>query len=263
MEQTMSSYSFSPQFYQRWTRAPEQIREAIIQELTDITSLLQTETPFEAFVFSAPDLDAHLDELYENNNAEQAIAKAIADKQAKYRADAEEQRLKEEEQKNQADEKNELKQQEAKLRQEIQQAETANKEQQERNKQLAADKNHLANQEVDSEINQISVDNADEQQNNPSTPPINQQTNIAHDSNIKTVIDKAVSDAAINMSLKDTKLGASHTDLIRELEMHVDDYLSEQMAQMSENLKSWLRAEVTQHLTEQGQLSDSPPKQKN
>ena len=35
-----------------------------------------------------------------------------------------------------------------------------------------------------------------------------------------------------------------------DLEMHVDDYLSEQMMQISENLKSWLRAELAQHLTE-------------
>ena len=75
-------------------------------------------------------------------------------------------------------------------------------------------------------------------------------TNGANDHNMKTVIDKAVSDAAIPLSLKDTKLGASHPELIRELEMHVDDYLSEQMMQISENLKSWLRAELAQHLTE-------------
>lgn len=74
--------------------------------------------------------------------------------------------------------------------------------------------------------------------------------NSANDHHMKTVIDKAVSDAAIPLSLKDTKLGASHPELIRELEMHVDDYLSEQMMQISENLKSWLRAELAQHLTE-------------
>ena len=82
MEDTMSSYSFSHQFYQRWTCAPEPIRAAITQELKDITTLLQTETPSESFVFSTHDLDAHLDNLYENHDAEQAIAKAIADKQA-------------------------------------------------------------------------------------------------------------------------------------------------------------------------------------
>ena len=101
MEDTMSSYSFSHQFYQRWTCAPEPIRAAITQELKDITTLLQTETPFESFVFSTHDLDAHLDNLYENHDAEQAIAKAIADKQAQARAAAEKERL-EEQQKIQA-----------------------------------------------------------------------------------------------------------------------------------------------------------------
>lgn len=35
---------------------------------------------------------------------------------------------------------------------------------------------------------------------------------------------------------------------VGELEMHIDDYLSEQMTQMSENLKAWLREEVKQQL---------------
>lgn len=45
--------------------------------------------------------------------------------------------------------------------------------------------------------------------------------------------------------------------------LDVDDYLSEQMAQMSENLKSWLRAEVTQHLTEQDKTLTKDYKQKD
>ena len=68
---------------------------------------------------------------------------------------------------------------------------------------------------------------------------------------MKTVIDKAVADAGIHLSLKDAKLGATPPELIRELEIQIDDYLSEQMMLMSENLKSWLRAEVTQHLSAQ------------
>ena len=96
MEDTMSSYSFSHQFYQRWTCAPDPVRASIIQELTDITTLLQHDTPFETFVFSTHDLDDHLDTLYENHEAEQAIAKAIAEKQAKERAAAEKERLEEE-----------------------------------------------------------------------------------------------------------------------------------------------------------------------
>lgn len=261
MEETMSSYSFSHQFYQRWTQAPEPIRAAIIQELTDITTLLHTDTQFEAFVFSAPDLDAHLDDLYENHNAEQAIAKAIAEKQAQLRAVAEQERLEEEEQKKKTEEKAKLKEKEDQIRQEVQEAEKQ-QQQQEKNKQLAADKNHSTTQIVAIDTNQASMDNTDERQDNATIPSSkeqvdNQPTTTAPDSNIKALIDKAVSDTAISLSLKHTKLGASHEELIRELEMHVDDYLSEQMAQMSENLKSWLRAEVSQHLAEQGQSSNS------
>src|SRR5690606_37465140 len=96
MEDTMSSYSFSHKFYQRWTCAPDPVRASIIQELTDITTLLQHDTPFETFVFSTHDLDEHLDTLYENHEAEQAIAKAIAEKQAQERAAAEKERLEKE-----------------------------------------------------------------------------------------------------------------------------------------------------------------------
>ena len=65
MEDTMSSYSFSHQFYQRWTCAPEPVRAAITQELKDITTLLQSDTSFEDFTFNTHDLDAHVDELYD------------------------------------------------------------------------------------------------------------------------------------------------------------------------------------------------------
>ena len=191
MEDTMSSYSFSHQFYQRWTCAPEPVRAAITQELKDITTLLQADTPFESFEFNTHDLDTHVDELYDNYNAEQAIAKAIADKQEQANAAAEKQRL-EEEQKKKAEE--------ATLQAESELAEAAQKEQ-EKNEQIAADKN-----------------NTDEK--------------------------------VIATSL-DAKLDITHQELIRELETQVDDYLSEQMMLLSENLKSWLRAEVTQHLSEQ------------
>ena len=290
MEDTMSSYSFSHQFYQRWTCAPEPIRAAITQELKDITTLLQTETPFESFVFSTHDLDAHLDNLYENHDAEQAIAKAIADKQAQARAAAEKERL-EEQQKIQAAE-------EAKRK-----AEAAQQAPQ-KNEPLAADKNSSDKNNLDaktaithandtSKVTAPSVDNVDKVDNSadsnaakaqPTEPSnavktdvnndssassenktVSEHANvisgntisdshiandkrIKEDSSIKAVNDKA--SAAIKLALKDAKLNTTHQELIRELEMQIDDYLSEQMMLMSENLKSWLRAEMTQNLSE-------------
>ena len=273
MEDTMSSYSFSHQFYQRWTCAPEPIRAAITQELKDITTLLQTETPFESFVFSTHDLDEHLDDLYENHEAEQAIAKAIADKQAQARAAAEKERL-EEQQRIEAAEEAERKA-EAQIEEETRQreeAEAAQKEQQ-KDEQIAADKSDSDTKAINAHANDtIDVKNSDagksqipEQStaikadaNNDSSASsenktisgnvINNEKRIKDDNSIKAVNDKA--SATIKLALKDADLSKEHQELIRELEMQIDDYLSEQMMLMSENLKSWLRAEVTQNLTD-------------
>ncbi|WP_286796799.1 hypothetical protein [Psychrobacter sp. UBA6291] len=272
MEDTMSSYSFSHQFYQRWTCAPDPVRASIIQELTDITTLLQHDTPFETFVFSTHDLDAHLDTLYENHEAEQAIAKAIAEKQAKERAAAEKERL-EEEQRLEKERLEKEKQAKAAVDAKQKEDETlraaeAAKQEQQHNEQPAhkqatsvddnaSSKNITSKNDTDAvdkleatktDATKIATDTDKKSIQEPAN--IANVTNGANDHNMKTVIDKAVSDAAIPLSLKDTKLGASHPELIRELEMHVDDYLSEQMMQISENLKSWLRAELAQHLTE-------------
>ena len=268
----MSSYSFSHQFYQRWTCAPDPVRASIIQELTDITTLLQHDTPFETFVFSTHDLDDHLDTLYENHEAEQAIAKAIAEKQAKERAAAEKERL-EEEQRLEKERLEKEKQAKAAVDAKQKEEETlraaeAAKQEQQHNEQPAhkqatsvddndSSKNITSKNDTDA-VDKLEATKTDatkiatdtDKKSIQESANIANVTNGANDHNMKTVIDKAVSDAAIPLSLKDTKLGASHPELIRELEMHVDDYLSEQMMQISENLKSWLRAELAQHLTE-------------
>ena len=289
MEDTMSSYSFSHQFYQRWTCAPEPIRAAITQELKDITTLLQTETPFESFVFSTHDLDAHLDNLYENHDAEQAIAKAIADKQAQERAAAEKERL-EEQQKIQAAEETKRKA-EAKIEEETrlrEEAEAADKNSSDKNNldaktaiTHANDTSKVTAPSVDKVDNSADSNTAKAQPTEPSNAvktdvnndssassenkTVSEHANtisgnaisdshiandkrIKEDSSIKAVNDKA--SAAIKLALKDAKLNTTHQELIRELEMQIDDYLSEQMMLMSENLKSWLRAEMTQNLSE-------------
>ena len=266
----MSSYSFSHQFYQRWTCAPDPIRASIIQELTDITTLLQHETPFETFVFSTHDLDAHLDNLYENHEAEQAIAKAIAEKQAKERAAAEKERLEEEQRLEK--EKQAKAAADAKIKEDakLKEAEAGQKEQLANHKSASIDDNDISKNDT-SKVEKSVTDSRVEKNQGIETSDakldatktaadtdadkrsIHEPTNAANavnDNNMKAVIDKAVADAGIHLSLKDAKLGATPPELIRELEIQIDDYLSEQMMLMSENLKSWLRAEVTQHLSE-------------
>ncbi|GAF58868.1 hypothetical protein JCM18902_1687 [Psychrobacter sp. JCM 18902] len=274
MDDTMSSYSFSHQFYQRWTCAPEPIRAAITQELKDITTLLQNDTPFESFVFNTHDLDTHIDELYENHEAEQAIAKAITDKKAEEQATAEKQQ-REEQQKIKAAEDARLKES-ARLKEA---ADTAQKEQQ-KTEQIAAEKNNLAdkttamNTNDASDSESLSIDNTVEKnqnveksaatQSSSENKTISEHANVANDKHInddhsiKAVNDKA--SAAIKLALKDAKLSTTHQEMIRELEMQIDDYLSEQMMLMSENLKSWLRAEVTQNLSEDEAVTDKESK---
>ncbi|GLR27775.1 hypothetical protein SAMN05660405_02446 [Psychrobacter pacificensis] len=245
MEDTMSSYSFSHQFYQRWTCAPETVRAAITQELKDITTLLQAETVFESFEFDTHDLDAYVDELYDNYNAEQAIAKAIIDKQEQERAAAEKQQL-EEAQKKEAEET-------------ARKAEAAQKEQ-EKNEELAANKTHnkkdnLTEQEaVDDAVDHLKTEKVStgaasgENNNSTDSQTISKQDATLSDKPIKNIPDNA--NTTINLVLEDSELDATDQTLIRELESQIDDYLSEQMMLLSENLKSWLRAEMTQHFSE-------------
>ena len=219
-----------------------------------------------------PQLTWLIDTLYENHEAEQAIAKAIAEKQAKERAAAEKERL-EEEQRLEKERLEKEKQAKAAVDAKQKEEETlraaeAAKQEQQHNEQLdhkratSVDDNdsskNITSKNVTDAVEKLEATKTDATKTATDTDrksiqePANiaNVTNGANDHNMKTVIDKAVSDAAIPLSLKDTKLGASHPELIRELEMHVDDYLSEQMMQISENLKSWLRAELAQHLTE-------------
>ena len=293
----MSSYSFSHQFYQRWTCAPEPIRASIIQELTDITTLLKAETPFETFVFSTHDLDAHLDDLYENHEAEQAIAKAIVNKQAAEQAIAEQQRL-EEEQKIKAAEETKLKEaafkEENKLKEAEKKYEADNNVRKEAEKEtaeeklLTATKNHSEaaikldtadsdKTETDSKVNTII--NTDTEKHAVGSKTISEHSKaidddsikngstikndnvIKNDSSINAINNKA--SAAISLAVKDAKLNVTHKELIRELEMQIDDYLSDQMMLMSENLKSWLRAEMTQHLGEQDEVLTKDDVQKD
>ena len=266
MEDTMSSYSFSHQFYQRWTCAPEPVRAAITQELKDITTLLQPDTSFEDFTFNTHDLDAHVDELYDNYNAEQAIAKAITDKQEKEVAAAAKQKLEDEQKKKEAEEAT----RKAETTQKEQEKNTQSALETDNDKEMAAtdvakvntDKvvadsavtddfvtdNSSAKTEKDASEVVNTEGNANDNKN-ADNKTISEQAHALSNNHIKDINNKA--SAAINLVLKDAKLDATHQQLIRELETQVDDYLSEQMMLMSENLKSWLRAEVTQHFSEQ------------
>ena len=234
MEPIMSSYSFSHQFYQHWTLAPEAVRAAIVQELTDINTLLQPDTAFENFTFSEHDLDAHLDTLYNDHEIEQAAAKKIADEQAQQAA--EQQRL----------EKAEAEAEKTKLindQKAEKQIATAQQDNVENNSSVAAktpdDKTTIQRNNVNS--NKDKVISALKINSIPYT--------------VKQGAAKP--DAAVNIPVNMPKLNQANEDLIHSLGMHIDDYLSEQMTQLSEDLKSWLREEISHQLSTHAQTTDN------
>ncbi|MGM8886094.1 hypothetical protein ACS8FD_09130 [Psychrobacter sp. 1U2] len=252
----MSSYSFSHEFYQHWTGAPQPVRAAIVQELKDITALLQTDTSFEQFVFSNHDLDAHLDDLYGAHEKQQAAAKVLADEQAALRAEAEQQRLEEErlaqvkaqaeqqaaEEKARAEAEDEQLQKQQASQQQDPQERSASEEKQ------SSDNTHNNKADASKEI-------GTELKSELGTgfgAVTDNKTTTAHDEQLIKAIDAKASYAAssIDLSLKDTQLSTADQQMIHELEVHIDDYLTEQMMQLSETLKSWLRAEVTRQLSE-------------
>lgn len=286
MEETMSSYSFSHQFYQHWTQAPEPVRSAIVQELTDITDLLQTETPFEKFVFSTHDLDAHLDDLYCAHEAKQAAikeqekqaaAKEIADKQVKQREEAERQRLEEkllqekeekrlkEEEKQRLDAKKKAadqaqKEAEAQKLQEAEQQQKADAEQARKEESKTTDNSNTDNVDKDNKSSRVDDKDSQHDTNDATNNGANDNQADTVITSDKTLIAKPNKGAAINLSPTNSKLSAGHEALIHELEMHIDDYLTEQMLQISEDLKSWLRSEVSRQLIEQEQINETVTK---
>jgi hypothetical protein len=70
----------------------------------------------------------------------------------------------------------------------------------------------------------------------------------------ENVIEESIAQEFLSHTEKDSApaepiaLSQEQEDFVRELEVRIDDYLSEQMADMSENLKAWLRDEVQRQL---------------
>ncbi|MGM8872465.1 hypothetical protein ACS8E3_12345 [Psychrobacter sp. 2Y5] len=247
----MSSYSFSHEFYQHWTGAPQSVRAAIVQELKDITALLQSDTSFEQFVFSNHDLDAHLDDLYGAHEKQQAAAKALADEQAALQAEAEQQRLEAERLEAERLETERL----AQVKAQAEKQATKEKARAEaENEQRQKEQNHQGPSANEEEQSSDDTHNkkADTERNAELGTATDKKTTTAYDEHLIKAIDAKASYAAssIDLSLKDTKLSTADQQMIHELEVHIDDYVTEQMMQLSETLKSWLRAEVTRQLSE-------------
>lgn len=233
----MSSYTFSYQFYQHWTHTPEPVRTAIIQELTDITDLLQTDTPFESFIFSTHDLDAHLDALYHAHELqleEEPVKASHTDPHTE--------------------------------------------------KMSSSDVETVVDNALDSALDNIKAPavESDVPKDTPKEDMTDHTLTILHHSDggevnsteiNSTEIDSTDTDDTLivdSIQVMNTPEQGATTDLlpvkyklntdkqafIHELEMRIDDQLTEQMLHISEELKSWLRTEINSQLASKDLTAD-------
>ena len=257
----MSGYSFSHQFPQNWMQAPDQVRGSIVQELKDIMTLLRTETAVSEFAFTHPDLDSYLDDIYAKDYAQKLeLAEAQKAEQEKERLRheiLEKQRLNRERLEKERVEKTRVEQeQQRKALEENQQKEklqAIREAQQHKDAQADAEQQQRDYERKQAKEQALQKNTEAEQENNSavaSVPTGSDTTNTA-DNNV----DKFDPSSNVN-SAKDNQapsgglieLNKDQQAFVHELEMRIDDYLSEQMAKMSEDLKSWLHDEVQRQL---------------
>lgn len=276
MEHIMSSYSFSHQFYQRWALAPQLVRAAIVQELTDINILLQPDTELAGFSFTETDLDTHIETLYDAHNAELAAADA--------QKLADEQRLAEEKEKEDKKKAEAEKAQEEKavaIQVQDNQATTDDSDSNDTENKI---KNECdSDSSGDSDSQALAIENSHEPEpeaNIKATPSdatelaaktVQSKPNKGHVNSNKDKVLSALQQHASADNVKPTPitdalakapiLNQDNETLIHELGRHIDDYVSDQMAQLSEDLKSWLRAEISRKLSEQASVSGSSDNQ--
>jgi|26BtaG_2_1085354.scaffolds.fasta_scaffold14910_2 hypothetical protein len=289
----MAGYAFSHQFYQRWSQAPAQVRAAIVQDLKDIMTLLQTDTTVAEFAFTQPDLDGYLDELYAQDRIQKAAdaeAIRIAQEQEQLEREAleaqrkEEERLEREQLEQEQLEQEQLEQGrleiariEAEAKQkDYEQAELQRAQQQAEAEQQAA---AVANEQeisgdgeqtatltivpqLDAETQSLDTVTASTATPNVSAPTtqeeVNQEGVVEENVPANTVQESLIEESVAQEFLSHTEKESTPTEpialsqeqenFVRELEVRIDDYLSEQMADMSENLKAWLRDEVQRQL---------------
>ena len=326
----MSGYTFSHQFYQRWIKAPDSVRSAIVQELKDIMTLLTTDTAVADFAFTQPNLDDYLDTLYIQDHQEKQAAadqqKAEQEKERLKQEILDKQRVNRERLEKERLEKERLEEEQlAQKHAEQEQADALESRQLEKDSlekdqltKLQANEGHspttetakvadakLDSQKVASQQGEAQKDDAQQTasssqskpailtilHNHASKPNETQQddtpkqsaqaegtganaetedkVHISHSTvhNTETSTETkhiAIDDQAksrepiapmvmedpsdIDASPSAKAFSSEQEAFVRELETHIDDYLSEQMTQLSETLKAWLRDEVRLHI---------------
>lgn len=235
----MSGFSFSHQFSKRWINTPKQVRQAITTELEDIVALLDKETALSDFNFNQQDLGNHLDQLFAKHAEERQAELARQEQERQEQQRLEEKRLEEE----RIEEQRVAEQKEAQRLEAQKQAE-AEKEAQEK---LAQEKQKLA---------QLKSDDVPDTKNAGLQPKDVASDNPDSDSKTDTDDKTQANVQAEKPPVADTQdtpeieLDKQQQAMIQALESRLDDYLTEQMMLMSDDLKTWLRDEVKRQLSD-------------
>ena len=242
----MAQVAFSHQFSHRWINAPQAVKEALIQEFEDIMQLLEEDTDLETFEFTVPDLHAHIDAINAEVAAEKEVARLEAERLEAEPIEAERLEL----EKMEAERL--LLEQQAAEQQRIFDAEEANHlaslDEQDQAVPYPQGVENLEGTEV------IGVDeNSNEAtRSEPMTPTTeSQEPDVSREQPLEnpiTQLDTPITTPAPFIFDSSRSNAELDEDFVKELESRIDDYLSEQLANMSEDLKSWLREQVAKRL---------------
>lgn len=249
----MTQVAFSHQFSHRWANAPLQVKGALIQELDDIVQLLDDKTDLEKFEFSIPDLHAYIDGIYAEITAEQE-----ATRQEEHRLEAE--RLAAEREAIQSTEAEEAMQLQVET-QTISEKEDTNADSVEPvqaelsndviEDSVEDDSKESTDTAEDASIDAVAHNTTDHTAKTDSTVDLEDSVESESESNSQTdssvELTPSISNQPEAFQFKNTQ-GPLDEDFVKELESHIEDYLSEQLANMSEDLKAWVRDQVQAHL---------------
>lgn len=240
----MSGFAFSPQFSQRWYATATPIKQTIINELDDIYQVLQSETDLDNFQFRVANLHDKVEEII----AEQRRAEAERlEQQRLAQGQAEKRRAEEQEKQRQQRERELLEQRLAQEKLEKEQLEKEKREQ-ERLEQEKTEQNS-SNQHNDDKIDTTVYVLKDNETHfslpNVASKPTKMvnQTAKTDDTSIKN----ANNTLNIN-SLDFNSIEKIKEEIINDLNQKIETYLLDAMANMHQDLQSWLADAVNRQL---------------
>lgn len=263
----MSSFSFSHQFSQRWLAALPAVKNAIIQELDDIATLLHPDSDLSGYKFSVPNLNTHVEEVTNQENAR--LARIKAEQEEKQRLENE--RLEQERLAREQVEKERLDQErreqmrlenerleKIRLEKEYLEQQRIAREKQEQEEALRLENEH---QEF-AHIEQAGSDQPDNDQKvtpetTPPTPVNNNSSQHTHNQPTqKTTAHFANMANPIHSSV--VPYEKIKQEITTNLCQQMEEYIQESAQMMRNDLRPWLESEIEKQLSERLNQSDNP-----